>query len=111
MWFTANETELEVAHGAIYRGPGDGLWVIASRTTRMGGIELFQSTLDPTGEVWTLEHTAHQADGTTLETRETWTFPDSNRIEYAVYRPGESDPWITGAWQRVEREASSEKLP
>lgn len=102
MWFRNGEEWVEVGRGAIWRGAEDGTWKAASRTTGMGGIELFESLLEPEGDAVALSHRAHMEDGTVLETREEWRFVSADRIDYAVYRPGEEEPWIEGRWVRRE---------
>ena len=104
MWFQVEGEWRESAYGGIYQkataGKARNTWTSAVRTTHMQGFELFESTFEPDGETLKVKSRAYQADGTIFETAEEWRFPDQDRIDYVIFKLGETEPWMQGRWVR-----------
>lgn len=103
-WFQRDGEWVPVGRGALYPKPGDTRWVSATRTVEMGGIALFESTIQPGEEQFLVENRAYMEDGSVLETAEEWRFPSADRIDYVIYRVTDSgrDPWMKGSWVRQQ---------
>ena len=103
-WFRRDGEWMPVGRGAMYTKPGDTRWISATRTVEMGGIALFESTIQPGEEQFLVENRAYMEDGSVLETAEEWRFPSADRIDYVIYRVTDSgrDPWMKGSWVRQQ---------
>lgn len=106
-WFHLADGWVLVGRGAMYQKPGQSSWVSVNRTTEMGGIVLFESTLHPGRDLFTVENRAYMEDGSVVETEEEWRFPSADQIDYIIYRLTEEgrSAWMKGSWQRQQEEA------
>ena len=103
MWFKVGEDWTLVAVGAMYRKPAVDHWISVTRTKKMGGIELFESTLvSRGGGRFESDNVSFMSDGSTMRTTEQW-YIDKDRFDYKVFTnvDGKLSLWLEDSWIRV----------
>ncbi len=105
MWFKIGENWKPVGRGILYSRPGSPEWAGVTRTSDMGGIELFESRITPREDGrFSVENESFDAQGTLMKTAEDWTITRDGRFDYTVYKvaaDGSRTPWMQGRWLRI----------
>lgn len=103
MWFRSGDDWKLVATGSMFQRPGDDRWFLASRTTDMDGILLFESVLSEANDgVIAVTNKSYLADGSVILTEEEWRFDGGDHYEYVVFRLEDDarTEWFRGSWNR-----------